>query len=206
MYSLLKGFYEYCTLKEEYCIMIIGLDNAGKTTLLERIKALLSGGRSKPLPPERITPTIGLNLAKFPYRGKILKFWDLGGQSDLQSIWQRYYASCHGVMFVMDSTDADRMVDAQDALSLALRHHDLQGGDVPILMLANKRDMDRALSLEQIKLLFHPIASSLDASDATVLPICAIDGSGVQEGIDWIFERMIAAKRIPIFDRCDGSG
>jgi ADP-ribosylation factor related protein 1 len=202
MYSLLKGFYEYCTLKEEYCVMIIGLDNAGKTTLLERFKMILSSGKTRPLPPERITPTIGLNLAKFPYRGKIVKFWDLGGQTELRSIWQKYYSSCHGVMFVMDSTDGDRMIEAQEALTEALKHEDLYGGDVPILLLANKRDdIERALPLEQIKLLFHPIATSLDASDATVLPICAIDGTGIQEGLDWIFDRMIASKRIPIFDR-----
>lgn len=203
MYSLLKGFYEYCTLKEEYCIMIIGLDNAGKTTLLERLKVLFNKSSYYPLPPERITPTIGLNVAKFPYRGKIIKVWDLGGQTDLQSIWQKYYSSCHGVIFVVDSTDSDRIVDAQQVLSKALQHQDLVG-DVPILMLANKRDcIERTLPLEQIKLLFHPIASILDASEATVLPICAIDGTGVQEGIDWIFDRMIVAKRTPIFDRCD---
>ena len=184
--------------------MIIGLDNAGKTTLLERLKTILTNGRIEPLSPENIPPTIGLNIAKFPYKGKILKFWDLGGQSDLQSIWRQYYSSCHGVIFVMDSTDSDRIVDAQEILLQALQHQDLNGGDVPVLLLANKRDcIDRALPLEQIKLLFHPIAFALDASDATVLPICALNGAGIQESIDWMFDRMISAKRIPIFDRCE---
>lgn len=183
--------------------MIIGLDNSGKTTLLERLKALFNKSSYHPLPSECMTPTIGLNIAKFPYRGKIIKVWDLGGQTDLQSIWQKYYSSCHGVIFAVDSTDSNRILEAQQTLSKALQHQDLIG-DVPILMLANKRDcIERALPLEQIKLLFHPIASILDASEAIVLPICAIDGTGVQEGIDWIFDRMIVAKRVPIFDRCD---
>lgn len=70
-----------------------------------------------PLPPERITPTIGLNVAKFVHRGVFLKFWDLGGQSELQVIWEKYFPACHGVLFVVDSTDGDRILDAQQTLS-----------------------------------------------------------------------------------------
>lgn len=59
MYTLLSGWYKYLTQKEEYYVLVLGLDNAGKTTLLERIKSIYSGQPG--LPPHKITPTIGLN-------------------------------------------------------------------------------------------------------------------------------------------------
>ena len=76
MYHLLRGFYKYLTRKEEFYVLVLGLDNSGKTTLLEKVKNLYLGVPG--LPPEKITPTVGLNIGKIDLGGNMrLSFWDL---------------------------------------------------------------------------------------------------------------------------------
>ncbi|KXN74023.1 P-loop containing nucleoside triphosphate hydrolase protein [Conidiobolus coronatus NRRL 28638] len=190
MISLVSGFYSYLTRKEEYYIIIIGLDNAGKTTLLERIKTIYLG--VKGLSPDKIGPTVGLNIGRIQIGNAFLKFWDLGGQKDLHSIWESYYSECHGVLFVVDSTDKVRLEDCQAAFEKALSNQVLEG--VPVLMAANKQDLEGSLKVEEIKEIFNPIAEKLGAQDSRVLPISAIDGQGVKEAIDWLFSRVVFNK------------
>jgi ADP-ribosylation factor related protein 1 len=95
MYTLLSGLYKQYTQKEEFNsihltntqVIILGLDNAGKTTLLERIKHIFLGAG---LDPSRIAPTVGLNIGKVDIGSHRLNFWDLGGQASLKRIWTKY--------------------------------------------------------------------------------------------------------------------
>ncbi|KAI8066328.1 ADP-ribosylation factor family-domain-containing protein [Gongronella butleri] len=197
MYTLLSGLYQYVTQKEEYNILIIGLDNAGKTTLLERIKSTYMDVPG--LPPERIAPTVGLNIGRIEIQSSKLKFWDLGGQRDLQSIWERYYTECHAILFVVDSTDKRRLEECKDIFETMVTNDLVEG--VPILMLANKQDIPDALRVEDIKEVFNKIAVKLGARDSRVLPISAISGNGVHEAIDWLIKRLHRNKinRPPIY-------
>lgn len=105
MYTLLYGFYKYIVQKEEYCVLILGLDNAGKTvrklalsanknkqfllqTYLEAAKTKLTKNY-KGMHPSKITTTVGLNIGKIEVAGIRLNFWDLGGQTELQSLWDK---------------------------------------------------------------------------------------------------------------------
>ncbi|MBE7182018.1 MAG: 50S ribosome-binding GTPase [Terriglobus roseus] len=101
MYHLFKGLYLYATSKEEYSILVLGLDNAGKTTLLEQIKALQSHHH----PNLKTVPTVGQNVSTVTLPDMYLKVWDVGGQHSLRGLWHSYYASCHAIVFVIDSTD-----------------------------------------------------------------------------------------------------
>ncbi|KAI1912381.1 ADP-ribosylation factor protein 3 [Ophidiomyces ophidiicola] len=111
MYHLAKSLYFYATSKEEFSVLLLGLDNAGKTTLLNQIKALYLP--SSPLHHDdarksdvgRTVPTVGQNVATIPLQDMYLKIWDVGGQISMRGLWQSYYASCHAVIFVVDSTD-----------------------------------------------------------------------------------------------------
>nr|CAH7761300.1 unnamed protein product [Callosobruchus chinensis] len=88
MYTLLHGFYKYLVQKDEYCVLILGLDNAGKTTYLEAAKTKFTKNYTG-THPSKITTTVGLNIGKIDVAGIRLNFWDLGGQSELQSLWDK---------------------------------------------------------------------------------------------------------------------
>ena len=99
----------------EYSILLLGLDNAGKTTLLTQIKALFNAtvdpaaGPNGEAPPSttagNTVPTVGQNVATIALPDMYVKIWDVGGQMSLRRLWTSYYKNCHAVVFVVDSTD-----------------------------------------------------------------------------------------------------
>ncbi|WEW54588.1 ADP-ribosylation factor protein 3 [Emydomyces testavorans] len=112
MYHLAKSLYFYATSKEEYSALLLGLDNAGKTTLLNQVKALYLPPTASSIDDEarksnvgRTVPTVGQNVATIPLQDMYLKVWDVGGQISMRGLWQSYYSSCHAIIFVVDSTD-----------------------------------------------------------------------------------------------------
>ncbi|XP_041432782.1 ADP-ribosylation factor-related protein 1-like isoform X7 [Xenopus laevis] len=139
MYTLLSGLYKYMFQKEEYCILILGLDNAGKTTFLEQMKIQFSRNY-KGMNLSKITTTVGLNIGTIDVGKVRLMFWDLGGQEELQALWDKYYAESHGVIYVIDSTDETRLSESKHAFERMISSESLEG--VPILVLANKQDVE----------------------------------------------------------------
>ncbi|KAM4831761.1 ADP-ribosylation factor-related protein 1 isoform X2 [Urocitellus parryii] len=139
MYTLLSGLYKYMFQKDEYCILILGLDNAGKTTFLEQSKTRFNK-QYKGMSLSKITTTVGLNIGTVDVGKTRLMFWDLGGQEELQSLWDKYYAECHGVIYVIDSTDEERLSESKQAFEKVVASEALDG--VPILVLANKQDVE----------------------------------------------------------------
>ncbi|KAH8433479.1 ADP-ribosylation factor family protein [Aspergillus melleus] len=113
MYHLAKSLYMQATSKEEYSVLLLGLDNAGKTTLLSQIKALFQprpDGTPAPNPGKTV-PTVGQNVTTISLPDMYLKIWDVGGQLTMRNLWQSYYASCHAIVFVVDSTDVGQDPD-----------------------------------------------------------------------------------------------
>ncbi|KAI8915148.1 hypothetical protein PhCBS80983_g04596 [Powellomyces hirtus] len=199
MYTLFTGLYKQWTQKEEFYVIILGLDNAGKTTLLEKIKSTFSGIAG--LPPEKIAPTVGLNVGKVDVQSTRLNFWDLGGQKELHSIWEKYYSECHAILFVVDATDSERIEEVKVTFESVMTNDTVEG--VPVLMLANKQDVSGALSVHEIKEIFNPIALQLGARDSKVLPVSALKGDGVRDAVDWLYLRLQRNKvnRPPVFQR-----
>ncbi|KAL2823047.1 P-loop containing nucleoside triphosphate hydrolase protein [Aspergillus granulosus] len=113
MYHLAKSLYMYATSKEEYSVLLLGLDNAGKTTLLSQIKALYQPrADGTPAPnPGKTVPTVGQNVSTISLPDMYLKIWDVGGQISMRNLWQSYYSSCHAIVFVVDSTDVGQNPD-----------------------------------------------------------------------------------------------
>ncbi|KXS20969.1 ARF/SAR superfamily [Gonapodya prolifera JEL478] len=188
MYTLLSGLYKHVTQKEEFYILILGLDNAGKTTLLEKIKTLFTG--TPGMPPEKIAPTVGLNIAKIPITSTArLNFWDLGGQREMRSLWPQYYDECHGIVFVIDSCDEERLDECRAAAD-SLLTSDLTL-NVPLILLANKQDLPTALPPHELKERFvNRIAERMGARESGVMAVSAIEGTGVKDAIDWIWTRV----------------
>ena len=110
MFTLGSGIWRYLMRRDEFRVLILGLDNSGKTTFLEAIKQYYL--QIPPIPSEKILPTIGLNMAEIDM-GKIkVIVWDLGGKSEVQSLWQKYYTDCHAVIYVVDSSNNERLLES----------------------------------------------------------------------------------------------
>ncbi|ODV64563.1 Arf family GTPase ARL3 [Ascoidea rubescens DSM 1968] len=209
MFHLFRGLYDSYNKKKEYSILILGLDNAGKTTFLEKLKEIYSKinkEKVKIIPNERILPTVGQNVGYIKAsKDTILKFWDVGGQTELRSMWANYFELAHGIIFVVDSCDRDRIEECQRELLKILDPDESQfqsvgetdhyiDKSIPILMLANKQDRPEHLEVEDIKEIFNRIAEHLGARDSRVLPISALTGDGVQDAADWLLIRLARNK------------
>eukprot|EP00160_Parvularia_atlantis_P018609 Unigene6976_Nuclearia_a/m.21372 Unigene6976_Nuclearia_a/g.21372 ORF Unigene6976_Nuclearia_a/g.21372 Unigene6976_Nuclearia_a/m.21372 type:complete len:200 (-) Unigene6976_Nuclearia_a:68-667(-) len=186
MYTLLYGAYKQATRKEEYSVLLLGLDNAGKTTLLESLKSVYAG--IVPRPPHQIVPTVGLNIGRINVDGIKLSIWDLGGQLELHGIWEKYYDECHGIVFVIDSTDVDRLETSIRAFMNVVAHSAVR--TVPILVLANKQDSKQAVGVERILEKFIADTSGLEEHDCRVQPLVALKGDGAREAMSWLVRGM----------------
>ena len=93
--------------KRDVRILMVGLDAAGKTTILYQLKM---GETVKTI------PTIGFNVETLDYKGLNFTVWDVGGQDKIRVLWKHYYQNTDGLIFVVDSNDYDRMDDAKETL------------------------------------------------------------------------------------------
>ncbi|KAF0301763.1 ADP-ribosylation factor-related protein 1 [Amphibalanus amphitrite] len=126
MYTLLSGLYKHLVQKDDYFLLILGLDNAGKSTYLEAAKTKFKKDY-KSLNASKITTTVGLNIGQVDVSGIRINFWDLGGQEDLQSLWDKYYAECHAVIYVVDSADRERMDESKEVFDRVIGSEHLIG-------------------------------------------------------------------------------
>ncbi|CAN9512609.1 unnamed protein product [Ophioblennius macclurei] len=157
-------------------ILMVGLDAAGKTTLLYKLK--LS---------EVVTtiPTIGFNVETVEYRNISFTVWDVGGQTVIRPLWRHYFTNTQGLIFVVDSSDHQRMKEAADELHTLLEEDELRG--VALLVFANKQDMPGAASAADVT---DALGLSGVSNPWFVQPSCAVTGSGLAEGLDWLSDRI----------------
>ena len=85
---------------KEARILVLGLDNAGKTTILYRLQVgtVVS-----------TIPTIGFNVETVTYKNIKFQVWDLGGQSSIRPYWRCYYPNTQAIVYVVDSSDVERV-------------------------------------------------------------------------------------------------
>ncbi|RLN70311.1 hypothetical protein BBJ28_00015405 [Nothophytophthora sp. Chile5] len=155
-------------------IMIVGLDAAGKTTLLYQLK----------LGQHEITtiPTLGFNVETFQYKTMKFTAWDISGQKHIQSLWRHYLSNNDAVIFVVDAADRTRIDEAQQALHFIFEQEELS--ITKLLVYANKQDKSDTMSADEIR-------EKLDLTEATrnpshVQPCVATTGAGVHDGLDWL--------------------
>ena len=116
-----------------------GLDNAGKTTLVKR---LLAEDTSQ------VSPTLGFNIRSIAHKGFTLNVWDIGGQSSLRPYWRNYFETTDAVVWVVDSSDRERMGDCRRELEGLLQEERLAGAS--LLVFANKQDIGGAMTTGEI--------------------------------------------------------
>nr|AAF79587.1 F28C11.12 [Arabidopsis thaliana] len=155
--------------KKEMRILMVGLDAAGKTTILYKLKL-----------GEIVTtiPTIGFNVETVEYKNISFTVWDVGGQDKIRPLWRHYFQNTQGLIFVVDSNDRDRVVEARDELHRMLNEDELR--DAVLLVFANKQDLPNAMNAAEItdKLGLH----SLRQRHWYIQSTCATSGEGLYEG------------------------
>ncbi|XP_037113569.1 ADP-ribosylation factor-like protein 4D [Syngnathus acus] len=171
-------------------IVVIGLDNAGKTSLLYRLKLqeFVETIPTKGFNMERIKVAMG-NL-----KANALTFqvWDVGGQEKLRPLWKSYTRRTDGLVFVVDAAEAERMEEAKMELHRITRSAENQG--VPVLVLANKQDLDSAMTSSEVEKLLS--VHELSSSTLHYTQGCsALDGQGLQMGLEKLYEMILKRKK-----------
>jgi len=163
-------------------VLIIGLDAAGKTTMLYRLKG----------EEDMITiPTIGFNVESINYKNISFTVWDVGGRDKSRPLWRHYYQNTDAIMFVVDSTDHNRMngdsgygygIHARDLLYELVNDAELK--DAVILLWANKQDLPNALSGEEVAKRLG--IEQLKNRTCKVFECVATTGEGLYDGLGWL--------------------
>eukprot|EP01102_Stenamoeba_stenopodia_P017102 TRINITY_DN6086_c0_g1_i1.p1 TRINITY_DN6086_c0_g1~~TRINITY_DN6086_c0_g1_i1.p1 ORF type:complete len:181 (+),score=35.21 TRINITY_DN6086_c0_g1_i1:215-757(+) len=162
-------------------ILILGLDGAGKTTILYKLQC-----------GEVVTtiPTIGFNVETVTYKNIRFQVWDLGGQSSIRPYWRCYYANTNAIIFVVDSADPERLPICREELLAMMQEEELQ--TAALLVFANKQDLPGAVSPTQVsEALGLPM---LKNREWALFKTSAIQGTGLYEGLDWLSNTLRSKK------------
>uniref|UniRef100_A0A0K8TSA1 ADP-ribosylation factor-like protein 2 n=1 Tax=Tabanus bromius TaxID=304241 RepID=A0A0K8TSA1_TABBR len=171
--------------EKEMRILLLGLDNAGKTTILKRFNGE---------PIDTISPTVGFNIKTLEHRGFTLNIWDVGGQKSLRSYWKNYFECTDGLVWVVDSADRMRLDACREELRTLLQEERLAGAT--LLVLANKQDLPGALTAQQIKDILD--LDNIQTHHWSVVGVSAVTGHKLLNAVDWLIDDI--AKRIFTLD------
>merc|ERR1712038_1298850 len=172
--------------QKEYRILMVGLDAAGKSTILYKLKL----GEVVPC-----LPTIGFNVETVEYKNIKFTMWDVGGQDKIRPLWRHYYKDTDAVIFVVDSNDQERIDDASgmnqsmpanEELHSMLQDDELR--NAVLLVLANKQDLPNAMSVNEVT--DRLSLNSLRNRTWKIQGSCATTGDGIYQGLDWLSETL----------------
>ncbi|EJT72559.1 hypothetical protein GGTG_09421 [Gaeumannomyces tritici R3-111a-1] len=160
---------------KELRILMLGLDNAGKTTIVKKIM-----GEDV----NTVSPTLGFIIKTIDYEGYKLNIWDVGGQKTLRSYWRNYFEKTDALIWVVDATDRQRIDDCRVELAGLLQEERLSGAS--LMVFANKTDVNgcmerggivQALQLDEIR-----------THQWNLLECSAMTGQNLDKGLAWVVE------------------
>jgi ADP-ribosylation factor protein 1 len=161
---------------KEMRILMVGLDGAGKTTILYKLRL-----------GEVVTtiPTIGFNVETVVHDQVAFTVWDVGGQDKIRPLWRHYFQNTQALVFVVDSNDKDRIGEAQTELHRMLNEDELR--DAVLLVYANKQDLPGAMSVSEIT----DKLGLLEFKNRKwfVQSACAMTGDGLEQGLKWLAQQ-----------------
>ena len=167
------------SLPLEYKVLILGIDDAGKTKLLYTIKLQC---------PVMTISTVGYNFETVEWGKKQLTLYDIGGQPKMRDQWKKFYTSdVRGIIYVYDITNPDRLDEAAKELCTILQEEYL--AKLPIAIFANKIDqnvqMDYDIIVKKVGI------EKFNNRDFCAFGVSAQKGTGVETGIKWRFDKII---------------
>uniref|UniRef100_A0ABI0P4S3 ARF like GTPase 5B n=1 Tax=Bos taurus TaxID=9913 RepID=A0ABI0P4S3_BOVIN len=162
---------------DKHKVIIVGLDNAGKTTILYQF-----------LMNEVVhtSPTIGSNVEEIVVKNTHFLMWDIGGQESLRSSWNTYYSNTEFIILVVDSIDRERLAITKEELYRMLAHEDLR--KAAVLIFANKQDMKGCMTAAEISK--YLTLSSIKDHPWHIQSCCALTGEGLCQGLEWMTSRI----------------
>nr|XP_060160893.1 ADP-ribosylation factor 4-like [Globicephala melas] len=157
--------------RKQMCILMVGLDAAGRTTILYKLKL-----------GEIVTtiPTTGFNVETVEYKNVCFTVWDVDGQDKIRHFWRHYFQNTQGLIFVVDSNDCERIQKGAEELHKMLQEDELR--DAALLLFANKQDLPNATAIREMtdKLGLQSLRNRTWYVQVT----CATQGAGLHEGLD----------------------
>eukprot|EP01116_Phalansterium_solitarium_P016986 TRINITY_DN4070_c0_g1_i1.p1 TRINITY_DN4070_c0_g1~~TRINITY_DN4070_c0_g1_i1.p1 ORF type:complete len:192 (-),score=26.21 TRINITY_DN4070_c0_g1_i1:127-663(-) len=159
--------------EQELRIVVLGLDNAGKTTMLKKLSDEDAS---------QVMPTQGFNIKSLQHDGFKLNVWDIGGQKAIRAYWRNYFEDTHALIYVIDSTDKRRLDETGEELSTLLEEEKLAG--VPVLIFANKQDLANALPAKEIAELLN--LHNIRDRQWQIQACSAKTGEGLSNGLEWV--------------------
>lgn len=156
-------------------ILMLGLDNAGKTTI---VKKIMNEDVSS------VSPTLGFIIKTVDYDGYKLNIWDVGGQKTLRTYWKNYFEKTDTLIWVVDATDRERIDDCRRELEGLLLEERLTGAS--LLVFKNKSDVPGSMTEGEVRQ-----GLQLDSKKThkwTIMACSAMTGMNLQEGLQWVVQ------------------
>ena len=163
--------------RNKFKIILLGIQNAGKTTILYR----LSIGQLV-----KTTPTIGSNVEEISYNNIKLQAWDLGGQESSRSMWDVYFTNTDAIIYVIDTSD-ETYEDSKTQFYKLLKNDTLK--NAIILIYANKQDLPGAKNVSEIIQIYG--LDNIKDHVWHIQPCSAQTGEGLITGMKWLSDQLI---------------
>lgn len=173
--GLLKILRKTKQREKEVRLLILGLDNAGKTTVVKKFH-----GEDT----DKIAPTLGFDISTVEFKGYKLNLWDVGGQKTIRSYWRNYFEQTDGLIWVVDSADRFRLEDCRAELQALLQEERLAGAT--LLVMANKQDLPGALDVNALVDVLG--LKALESRHWQVHGVSAKTGEGLLSGMEWLVD------------------
>ncbi|EGG16828.1 ADP-ribosylation like factor [Cavenderia fasciculata] len=177
-----KGLSKLFSKKKETRVLMLGLDAAGKTSLLYRVKL-------KESVPS--VPTVGFTVETIKFHNTSFTIWDVGGQDKIRNLWRHYYVGTQVLIYVIDSSDRERLEESKQQLYRVLNDPEMR--EPLLLVFANKCDIVGAMPVDEIseKLGLNQLVNR----KWTIFASCAITGQGVEEGFSWLQDELLLSNK-----------
>ncbi|KAF2816132.1 ADP-ribosylation factor [Mytilinidion resinicola] len=160
---------------KEMRILMLGLDSAGKTTIVKKImnEDVYS-----------VSPTLGFIIKTIEYDGYKLNIWDVGGQKTLRTYWKNYFEKTDTLIWVVDATDRERIDDCRRELEGLLLEERLMGAS--LLVFKNKSDVSGSMTEDDVRLALR--LDSIKTHKWTIMACSAMTGMNLHEGLQWVVQ------------------
>jgi len=163
--------------KQEMELTLVGLQNSGKTTLVN----VIASGQFN----EDMIPTVGFNMKKVNKGNVTIKLWDIGGQPRFRSMWERYCRGVNAIVFVVDAADPEKFDQAKKELHDLLSKPPL--ANIPLLVLGNKNDLPEAKGVAEL-IDSLDLNAIKDGREVVCYSISAKNSVNIDITLDWLIK------------------